>query len=90
MTLVKKQLCSCGAGRDADRKMEDPLGNMYFLCEDPKCKQEFLDELEEYQFRATHQGRKRSSYESSFQSIKWCLYIGIATAIFYLISRLFC
>lgn len=82
MTLIKKQLCSCGAGRDADRKLEDHEGNMYFLCGDEECKKQFLEELDDYEFRATHQGRRRSSYESSFDAIMYVLYVGGIIALF--------
>ena len=89
MTLIKKQLCSCGAGNDAVSKLEDSMGNMYFLCGDSKCKQEFLEELAEHEFRATHQGRKRSSYNSSMDAVIYCFYVGIVFVVGYLIYWLF-
>lgn len=89
MTLIKKQICSCGAGQDAESKIEDSLGNMYFLCGNPECKREFLEEIAEYEFRATHQGRKRSSYESSYRMVTYCFYLSLIVALGYFVYWLF-
>jgi hypothetical protein len=85
MTLIKKQMCSCGAGRDAEMKFEDAEGGMYFACGDKDCQDQFRKEIEELTFQQTHQGRKRHSYESSMDAVMYCIYVGGVIAVGYLI-----
>jgi hypothetical protein len=83
--MIKKQICSCGAGRDAEMKFEDAEGGMYFACGDKVCQSQFRKEIEDLKFQQTHQGRKRSSYDSSMDAIMYCLFIGAILAIGHLI-----
>jgi hypothetical protein len=89
MLHVQKQLCSCGAGRDAEIKFEDTDGNMYFCCGEESCKKAFKEYLDDYAFRAKHQGRRRESYESSVNIVNFVLIIMASLGLGYFVLWLF-
>ena len=80
--IIKKQICSCGLGLDAEVKFEDAEGGMYFACGDKECQKQFRKEIEELKFQQTHQGRRRSSYESSLDAILYAIYVSVVIAVF--------
>ena len=83
-------MCRCGK-TEATIKFESDEGFIP-LCDKQKCKDLLIQDLEDYEFRMTHQGRSRERYESSVQiNIVAVIAFGsilAAVGIYYLVKAL--